>query len=413
MAIKKIKICNFKSFNNAEIDFNAFNCVIGANAAGKSNFLQIFQFMKQCIDYGLDNAISMQGGINYLCNINIGSTKPLYLLINFDFEKTPKYSISQNDLIIKIIELIYEFEIKFNKNLSYYLVKKDKLILKTNFYQKLRKPGKKEVKLSAGEIIINNTKGDIDIQIKADPEIALNINNIFSPFLYERKLRDKKILAESSFFSIPIIKEIFTSISIYNINPRLSKAAIPITGKAELEEDGSNLPIILKKILSDKQLSPKFFNLLNELLPFVDNVNIEERVDKTIFLKFKEKYYKKDYLPAFLLSDGTINATAMIITLYFENKPIIIIEEPERNVHPYLMSRIVSMMKDASKSKQIIITTHNPELVKYANIEDIILISRDNKGFSNITKPHTNKDIKIFIKNEIGIEELFIQNLLE
>ena len=42
MAIKKIKISNFKSFKNLEIELGKFNVLIGANASGKSNFIQIF-----------------------------------------------------------------------------------------------------------------------------------------------------------------------------------------------------------------------------------------------------------------------------------------------------------------------------------------------------------------------------------
>ncbi len=75
MAIKNIKIANFKSFKNLEVEFGRFNVLIGGNASGKSNFVQIFKFLRDIIDYGLDNAISMQGGIEYLRNINIGSSE--------------------------------------------------------------------------------------------------------------------------------------------------------------------------------------------------------------------------------------------------------------------------------------------------------------------------------------------------
>ena len=122
---------------------------------------------------------------------------------------------------------------------------------------------------------------------------------------------------------------------------------------------------------------------------------------------------KNKYLPASLISDGTINLTALIIALYFEKKQICIVEEPERNIHPYLISKVIDMMKDASQNKQIIISTHNPEIVKYAGLENILLVSRDKDGFSTITRPVEKDEIKIFLENEMGIEELYVQNLLE
>jgi len=115
------------------------------------------------------------------------------------------------------------------------------------------------------------------------------------------------------------------------------------------------------------------------------------------------------------MSDGTINITALIIALYFEEKPVIAIEEPEKGIHPHLISKVVDMMKDVSErfEKQIIVTTHNPEMVKYAGIENILLVHRDDNGFSQISRPSEKEEVKIFLENEMCIEELYVQNLLE
>jgi predicted ATPase len=70
------------------------------------------------------------------------------------------------------------------------------------------------------------------------------------------------------------------------------------------------------------------------------------------------------------------------------------------------------MMKDASKGKQIIVTTHNPEVVRHADIRDVLLVSRDGEGFSAISRPSENKGVQVFLQNEMGLEELFVENLL-
>lgn len=46
MAIKRIHVKNFKSFKDLEVEFGKFNVLIGANASGKSNFIQMFQFLR-------------------------------------------------------------------------------------------------------------------------------------------------------------------------------------------------------------------------------------------------------------------------------------------------------------------------------------------------------------------------------
>ena len=58
-----------------------------------------------------------------------------------------------------------------------------------------------------------------------------------------------------------------------------------------------------------------------------------------------------------------------------------------------------------SVDKQIIITTHSPELLKYSELNNILFISRDRNGFSNIKKVMDNDVIKPFIE-ELGIDSV-------
>jgi energy-coupling factor transporter ATP-binding protein EcfA2 len=77
MTIKTIHVKNFKSFKEARVDLGKFNVLIGANASGKSNFIHIIEFLRDIERHGLDNAISLQGGPEYLTNLNIGSHEGL------------------------------------------------------------------------------------------------------------------------------------------------------------------------------------------------------------------------------------------------------------------------------------------------------------------------------------------------
>lgn len=81
-------------------------------------------------------------------------------------------------------------------------------------------------------------------------------------------------------------------------------------------------------------------------------------------------------------------------------------------MHPALLAQVVEMMKDASATKQVIVTTHNPEFVKHAGIEHLLLVSRDAEGFSVITRPKDREDVRIFLEHDIGVEYLYVQELL-
>src|SRR6266852_4999021 len=86
--ISNLKVQNFKSFNKLEVNFNDFDVVIGQNASGKSNFIQIFRFLRDIENHGLDNAISIQGGLEFLRNVNIGASENVTIEVTAEIGST-------------------------------------------------------------------------------------------------------------------------------------------------------------------------------------------------------------------------------------------------------------------------------------------------------------------------------------
>ncbi len=423
MAIKRIEVRNFKSFKDLRVDLGRFNVLIGANASGKSNFVSIFRFLRDIVKHGLENAISLQGGVEYIRNIKIEHKENLRIKVIFGEKyKTLPQKTKIGIISTELIETVYEFSLRFYKRKrgAGFRIEKDVLTHKIRFLKMeekikdTRTLGFKEI--GKGEIIIYHNGNKIIVNFNKYPDIPVNRDELF--FVAVEKLPELTLLIEAPILILPPIRPvkgsfILNNIALYDFDPKLPKKAHPITGKAELEEDGSNLSIVLKNILSRKEEREKLFNLIKDLLPFVENLDVEKFADKSILFKLKESYSRKKYIPASLISDGTINITALIVALFFERKPFVIIEEPERNIHPHLISRVVEMMKDASRHKQILVTTHNPEFVKHAGLENLLLISRNREGFSEISRPAKREEVKIFLENDIGIDELYVQNLLE
>jgi predicted ATPase len=228
-----------------------------------------------------------------------------------------------------------------------------------------------------------------------------------------KHLPEKTLLLETPFaFPLTYGKKFFDRIAVYDIDPKLMKKGVAITGKRELEEDAGNLALVLKNIIGDTEKKRKFSNLLRDVLPFIEDFSVEKFMDISLVLTLREKYSRHHDLPSPSLSDGTMTIFALIIALYFEDKPFIIIEEPVSHIHPFLVARVISMMKESSKRKQVMITTHTTEVVKHAALDHLLLISRDPEGFSVISRPADKEEVRTFLENEIGIEELYVQNLL-
>ncbi len=415
MEIKKIKVRNFKSFDKIEIDFRNLNILIGANASGKSNFIQIFKFLKDIDYHGLVNAISQQGGKNYITNLNIGFAEDLAITVVTD--QKIRFARKKNNKYygIRSSEITYDFAIRFKDKGEDFEISKDIMSMKCSVYE-LEKKGdegfKEKTKITDTKITIKNDRGKIKYQLSQKRKLPFSVSDLF-PRIERDDYPKKTLLLEIPFFTfIAPVEPIFSQIRLYDFDPKLAKRAMPFTVKSELEEDGSNLAIVLKNIIENPENERKFKNLISDFLPFIEKYDYEQFACNYFIFNVCETYSKNTYLPASLMSDGTINITLLIVALYFQETPCMIIEEPERNIHPKLISKVVEMFKETSKNRQFIITTHNPEIVKYCDIGDLLFLSRDVEGFSCLSRPSKSEEIKVFLKNEIGIDELFTQNLL-
>jgi predicted ATPase len=410
MVIKRIKVSNFKSFKELDLEIGRFNVLVGANASGKSNFTQIFMFVKNIASQGLDNAISLQGS-EYVTNVSTPYTKSLQIEVRFE----PGFAFrASKSLVADISEATYRFELRFGKNGTGFTVEQDEFNTKVDYLDwqtRRKKPPEKANILGSGRIILSNKGGTIGVDIEKPETLEIDSESIFPPFWRESKLSPKTILLETPYILFPPVKWSLGNIGLYDFDPKLAKEAAPVAGKSELEENGKNLSLVLKNIIEDTDNKRKFSNLVKDLLPFVEDIRTDKFADRSLMFSLSEHYNKDVYFPASFISDGTINISALLIAMYFEKKDLIIIEEPERNIHPRLISRLMEMMKDASRKKQIIVTTHSPEVVKHAGLENLLLVSRDGDGFSVISRPSEKEEVKVFLNNELGLDDVFVQNL--
>jgi predicted ATPase len=70
--IKHIKVTNFRSLRNFELDLGKNNVIVGPNNSGKSNLIDFFRFLRDLIvpspqnTYGLYSGLTSRGGFNQI-----------------------------------------------------------------------------------------------------------------------------------------------------------------------------------------------------------------------------------------------------------------------------------------------------------------------------------------------------------
>ena len=426
MLIEHIHVRNFKSIKEATLNLEPLTVIVGANAAGKSNIINVFRFISNIITVGIDNAIALQGGIPYLTNACLKKGTPIEIsfTVNLSSEGWVRHSDIKH-IGFEIERIHYHFIIQPNLRGNGYHIYRDTLqfdfkCMKVNASAKKedrytdmsesltflfdRKTPESSVKVSFSFSDNSSFDNDTKEKIKQDTSAFF-----FCKLANENK---KELMLYRMALLLPPFFSEDSLIRIFDFDPRVLKASSSMVSIRRLNEDGSNLALVLRGILNTKEKRKKLTTLLNEFLPFVESITVENNLDKSVSYKLQEKYSNKSFHANFL-SDGTVSVLAIIIALYFEAESnVIILEEPERNIHPKLLPNFLASAEDVSTEKQVIITTHNPELLKHSSISNVRLVTRDKTGFSIVSSPKDSETVQRFIKDDLGLDDLFIQDLL-
>jgi len=175
--------------------------------------------------------------------------------------------------------------------------------------------------------------------------------------------------------------------------------------------DGSNIAPFL---LNVKQICPdaysEMINALRLVIPFFDNFILEPDSNEKLRLNWRQKGLKDYPMRPTLLSDGSIRFVCLAAALLQPDPPsTIIIDEPELGLHPGALAILAELIEDASRRTQVIISTQSPALIDHFAINDVIVVSRKN-GASTF-KRLDEKDFNVWLE-EYSVGELWTKDVI-
>jgi predicted ATPase len=127
-----------------------------------------------------------------------------------------------------------------------------------------------------------------------------------------------------------------------------------------LRRDGSNLPVVLARILRQPNLRSEFEEELREVLPGAETIRVVEGTDR---VRVGLTLFGKEF-GLTELSDGT-KLWLQLLTVLLDPNPaaIVAFDEPELGLHPEMMPALARLLKKAATRTQIVIATHEPLLL--------------------------------------------------
>ena len=405
MFIERLRVTNFRSFRELELELSPLSVLVGANASGKTNFVQLFRFLRDVANEGFESAIALQGGAELVRNLRVGTSDPLTVEVEGKFPSRR----ASNQARPTPIHYRYNLRIEFTRGRAGYRVTEESLGILFEF----REAEQYEVTLTRHGSRVEMEIPKVFFADGRQQQRDLSLSKMgVSQSLLQISWRLLPLEPESVFASLAELGTFLRTIVAYDFDVRAMKRPARLEARPRLEESGENLASTLRELFRSSDRRRAFHQKLQQFLPEVQGLSVQVGPEKSVSYSLREQHLGQRRLPSYRLSDGTVELTALIVALYFTPTRLLIIEEPERHLHPALIGRLMYHLKETIWRRQILVTTHNPEMVRHTPLESLFLVQRDREGFSQITRPSENTHVKHFLQHELGLHELFVDNLL-
>jgi len=205
----------------------------------------------------------------------------------------------------------------------------------------------------------------------------------------DRKIQDEYLKSEEGQIAIQIV-DFLLSISYYSATQFADPTRCPVSisiqeteiqGIKNRESHSMFIYDLYSSYKSENKSFIKYVNIINKNgIGLIENIKFTEH-------KYTELNNRTVITPIFeidgqrlspnQLSEGTFKTLALIFYVLNDKSELLLIEEPEVCVHHGLLNSVIALIKQQSKEKQIIISTHSDFVLDKLKPENIILVKKD------------------------------------
>jgi predicted ATPase len=348
MILKAIKLHNWKNFQNCEVNLAERCFIIGANASGKSNLIDALRFLRDISKQsgGLQSAVEERGGItkirclaartqtNVSITVELGNPNEEENIWQYHLDFAHTGGGIRKSQVKILAEEVYSYQ-------------ENKYVLKRH----------------------DNSEGEDEETLKYTHLEQVNANRLFRE-----------------------LQTFFQDIEYLNVIPQMIRESSSVASPSTKEDYyGRNFLERLAKM--NEKTRNSYFRKINDCLKIAvpqldelrfikDNMGIPHL--EAIYVHWRAKGSKQQEVQ---FSDGTLRLIGFLFAL-IDNNGVILLEEPEINLHSGIIAQIPEFVAKIQRSKkvksnsQILITTHSYDILSDKGISpnEVLLLHNTQEG---------------------------------
>ena len=355
--LERITIKGFKSIRELQdFELRSLNVLIGPNASGKSNFLELFQLLGSIREKNLQLFVERRNGPDALLFGTRKRTRQIYASLKFG-KNEYRFSLepTRNRFIFKSEEVVY-----FGG------------IISENRYD--LGEGHDESKLDDAAKIRSE-------QVALHPQLGIRPWQVYH-------------FHDTSDAS-PIRRRHSSSDNMF------------------LRRDGRNIGPFLRFIHDMYPTNYRdIVDTIHLAFPSFREFFYRHPIQETTGLEWKDDGISSPIYGPSQMSDGTLRLTCLATLLLQPvhlQPSLILIDEPELGLHPSVIGVVCALIKRASLDRQIIVATQSADLLSGLDLEDIVVVDIENN--ESRFRRLTHENLEAWLK-DFSLADLWRMNVL-
>jgi len=326
---------NWKNFAKVDVDLAKRAFLVGPNASGKSNFLDVFRFLRDIVTTGgLQQAVSVErGGVSRLRSLAARRYSDISITVRLGYPDDSEK---------------WEYSVRFNQD-------------------NRGRPYLKSEKVVKGKdcILDRPLKSDLDDKERLTQTYLeqVNVNRDFRP-----------------------IADFLSSVRYLHIVPQLIRDAERSKGRPNDPHGGDFLERLVQTPKSTRESwLRRIKDALRVAVPQLKELELTRDELGSPHLRGLYEHWrpKAGWQTEEQFSDGTLRLVGLLWAILDGSGPLLL-EEPELSLHPDVVSRIPHMMSRMQRrtGRQVLVSTHSYDLLRDEGIglDEVLLFIPAKEG---------------------------------